>query len=556
MARYIYTGEKLTFSFESTTGTVTVGAKTFTLSTRLRYVFHALLQRATSGPDQYVPAKDLWARWPTRSDDPQPQGNDDFKKYANVHTAIGHLRVALSKECSIDGKQLIEVIRNPERDRMGYRINANGRVTLDLPSADTMGAEIRPLHQVMTAICESIQKRPISDEVGTFYIIQLRYLLSLAPVVTSVEGFAADVVGHAYQLMEEVCNQLTATSSRQPKDYAKEPWVENVGSARIRMGTYHMTRGQLGIAKQQVDECLALAEEHDDPDLFLAGYLLLGAIRYYQGQLIGSFETLERASAYFKKRAKGLQDHIRLFGQDPTSMINVLQARCLAGQGQKEEAKRYAKEAIERAMESEDRPSIGLTLFFSARMHQLFREVEAVKTIGMQLSTLATSNVFLFWTALSMMLEGWAKAEEGLQLGDVDEIRMGVKRLCDGKHAYEETGARVTLPGWDALIAEFLLAAGDLQLAESALVVAERQAVVEGLETEYEMAYSEIYRVWGELERDKNGDETAAQERFNRAMSIAKQQGAVVLSARVERSRKIRGRGTPYINRARARDVL
>lgn len=556
MARYIYADKSLTFCFDSTTGTITTGAKTFTLPARLRYVFRALLDRATSGPDEYVLAKDLWARWPTRIDEPESQGGEDFKRYANVHTAIGHLRVALSKECSIDGKQVIEVVRQSERDRMGYKMSANGHVTLDLPHADTMGAEIRPLHQVMTAICESVQKRPISDEVGTFYAIQLRYLLSLAPVVSSVEGFAADVVGQTYQLMEEVCNQLTETSSRKSEDRAKEPWVENVGCARIRMGTYHMTRGQLRVAKQQADECISLAEEHNDADLYLAGYQLLGAIRYYQGQLIESFETLERARAYLGKQTMGIQNHVRLFGQDPESTIKAFQARCIAGRGGKEEAKRYAKEAIERAVASEDGISIGLALFFSARVHQLFREAEAVKSLGAQLSTLASSNVFLFWTALSMMVEGWARAEEGLQLGVLDEIRIGVKKLSDGKHAYEETGARITLPGWGALIAEFQLAAGNLQLAESALVVAERQAVAEGLGTEHESAYSEIYRVWGELERDKNGDETAAQGRFKEAISIAKQQGAAVLSARVERSQKIRGRGAPYINRARARDVL
>ena len=166
--------------------------------------------------------------------------------------------------------------------------------------------------------------------------------------------------------------------------------------------------------------------------------------------------------------------------------------------------------------------SLAFALNFTARLHQLRRERQAVQEEAEAAIALSTEQGFPFFLAMGTILRGWAVAEQGHGAAGVSQIREGLT-------TYQATGAEIWRPYFLALLAEVLGKEG--QTEEGLRVINEALAIVE--RTEERFYEAELHRLKGELllndERRMMNDERQTQEAeacFQQALAVARQQQA------------------------------
>jgi predicted ATPase len=158
--------------------------------------------------------------------------------------------------------------------------------------------------------------------------------------------------------------------------------------------------------------------------------------------------------------------------------------------------------------------SLGVTLFWAARLHVFRREVEATLDLVEAFMQLAAEQAFAFLTALGTIMRGWALVARG----DVDA---GLNDLHEGITSVRSTGSRTAYHL--VYLAEAYAKAGStdegLQCVDEALAL---------MDTTAERCYeAEIRRLKGILLLSQPlGHQTAAAACFQQALTIARRQRA------------------------------
>jgi len=167
---------------------------------------------------------------------------------------------------------------------------------------------------------------------------------------------------------------------------------------------------------------------------------------------------------------------------------------------------------------------------FAAHLHQLRGEPSETQERAETVIALADEYGLELWVAFGHIHRGWALAEQG----QVDE---GIQELRRGLADYEATGARLWRAHFLGLLAQALGRAGLVQEGLSA--AADALALVD--QTGENFSTAELYRVQGELLllRAADGNKNVARqagESFERALSIARAQGAIAWERRADMS--------------------
>jgi predicted ATPase len=166
----------------------------------------------------------------------------------------------------------------------------------------------------------------------------------------------------------------------------------------------------------------------------------------------------------------------------------------------------------------------------------------ALQERACQLVAVATEQGFPFRRAMGTISHGWVKVKNG----DVTE---GILLLRSGLTAYRATGAEVWVPYYGALLAAACEIAG--QLEEGLAGLDEALQIVE--RTGERWFEAELHRHKGQL-LEQQGHAESAEDRYHKALSIAREQEAKLweLRAAVSLARLRRDQGC----RAEARDLL
>jgi len=167
---------------------------------------------------------------------------------------------------------------------------------------------------------------------------------------------------------------------------------------------------------------------------------------------------------------------------------------------------------------------------FAAHLHQLRGEPSETQERAETVIALADEYGLELWVAFGHIHRGWALAEQG----QVDE---GIQELRRGLADYEATGARLWRAHFLGLLAQAFGRAGLVQEGLSA--AADALALVD--QTGENFSTAELYRVQGELLllRGADGNKNVARqagESFERALSIARAQGAIAWERRADMS--------------------
>jgi predicted ATPase len=188
--------------------------------------------------------------------------------------------------------------------------------------------------------------------------------------------------------------------------------------------------------------------------------------------------------------------------------------------GYPEQALQRSHKAVSLAHELSHPFSLGFALNFSARLHQLRREKEAVQDRAEAVIALSTEQGFPTWLLWGTMLRGWGLAQQG-------QVSGGIAHIEEGLVAWRATGVEIWKAQFLATLAEAY--GQDAQVENGLSTVAEGLAFVE--RTDERFYEAELHRLKGELTLQCNvpspeSRAKEAEECFHQALDIARRQSA------------------------------
>jgi predicted ATPase len=192
--------------------------------------------------------------------------------------------------------------------------------------------------------------------------------------------------------------------------------------------------------------------------------------------------------------------------------------------GYPDQAVQRSNDAVALGRELGQPGSLALALHFAAVLRQYRREVLAVQASAEAATGVTTEYGLSFWLAGSLVLRGWAQAEQGVWAGGIALLRRG---MTD----WVATGSESNRTYFLALLAEALGKGG--QVDEGLGVLAEALAL--GERTGESFHEAELYRLKGEFllrQGVATGALPGAEACFRQALAVARRQQAKSLELR------------------------
>jgi class 3 adenylate cyclase/predicted ATPase len=301
--------------------------------------------------------------------------------------------------------------------------------------------------------------------------LTLRLALGVPLVVT--KGIAAPEVGEIYT------HALT---------FAEESGDTTLLFPVLRgLWEFHEVRGALDVACTLGERLLALAQQEYDSTLFLIAHGALADTRLWCGEFPRAYEHAERGIAIYTLAQH--RDLAFLYGGHDLGVASLVWRALVQWHlGYADQAVLSIHQALPLLEELAHPYSTAHTISFSALLHQLLRQPQAVQERIETIFPLSQEQGFTQYAALQTILHGWSLTAQG-------RVEEGILRMQDGLTAWRAIGAELCLPYYLALLAEAQAQAGNamegLHLLDEALA-----SVHNNSERWWE---AELYRLRGEL---------------------------------------------------------
>ena len=332
--------------------------------------------------------------------------------------------------------------------------------------------------------------------------LELALQATLGPVLMQIQGWAAAETGAVYTRAAKLSQHLEETAQRFPILYGM--WGFHVVRAdRQDYQTAHRLAKQL----------LHLAEREQDTALPVEAHFALGLTLYYLGEVAAARRYLEQSVAQYDT-----QQHSALaftYGHDPAMSSLVFEGLALWYLGYPEQALRQSQAGLSLAQGLTHPFSLAYASIFTANVHQLRRDWDAIRERAEAGIALATDQGFPFWLAMGTILQGWIFAEH-------EQATAGIAQMQQGIAAIRETGTEAFQSYFLGLLADGYRIAG--QTEDGLAAIAEALAFVDQHEEGFFEA--ELYRLKGELILQQSQDIEEAESCFQQAIDIARQQQA------------------------------
>jgi class 3 adenylate cyclase/predicted ATPase len=342
----------------------------------------------------------------------------------------------------------------------------------------------------------------------------------LGPQLITAHGYGAPAVENTYARARELCQQVGEAPQLLP--------------VLTGLAAFYMVRAEYQTACEVSEQCLGLAECVQDPAAIVGAEGLLGVSLFWLGEFPPARAHLEHGIALYNPQQP------RNWADNGVACIAQV-AWVLWVLGYLDQALVRSREALTLAQELSHPFSLGLALYFAAKLHQYRREVQATQARAEAAITLSSERGFPSWLANGMVLRGWALAAQGQRAEGIAQLRQGLA-------ARRATGEELAQPYFLALLAEACQHAG--QTEEGLTVLAEALALVD--RTAEHWWEAELYRLKGELLLQSGGQsresgvltldtglqtlDAEAEACFRQALDIARHQQARSLELRAAMS--------------------
>ena len=348
---------------------------------------------------------------------------------------------------------------------------------------------------------------PDSDERAT---LQLRLHITLGVPLIATQGYAAEDVGRVYKSARALCERLGT--------------VPELSQVLWGLWTFHILKADMATALGLAQELLRLGERTVYPGVAMRGHWTMSITCTHQGEFARALEHFEQALALHDPDR--YREHAFLDALSPEVALRCFAAWSLWFTGHPDRAVACVEEAIALAKNLSEHHGLAHALVFAAIVHQLRGERPQAKRHADEAMAVSLEHGLVLYQAMARIVGGWAASD---RLGDpavLDQIRQGLD-------AWHGTGARLMRPHFLALLidASDPASAGDEALAILDEALATAESTGEG-------AYdAELHRLKGELLLARpSADVAAAEACFERALAVARRQGAVSMEERAASS--------------------
>jgi predicted ATPase len=329
---------------------------------------------------------------------------------------------------------------------------------------------------------------------------ELALQLDLAGALLMAKGWASAPTGDAYSRARDLCR----TVGDGPE----------VVATLNGLYLFRMNRGEIRLARELADELLRSAERHNDSSgtARLFGHRTLGGSLLFEGDYTRALQHFHQAISLYDP-ARHLPSAISPF--DPCVACRSFTAWILLFQGYPDQARMESEQALADARALGHPYSLAFALHANCLFRQVCGDWGALAVRSAELVALAAEQGFPHLLASGTFHCGWALLAAG-QATD-----RAIYEMQRGLAAKQATEAVHLVPYNLGLLAEAHRCFGDLreawQLLTKALDLAEHSG-----ERWYE---AELERRMGEVNLAE-GNPLAAEQRFERAIAIARRQQA------------------------------
>ena len=346
---------------------------------------------------------------------------------------------------------------------------------------------------------------------------ELELQLGLGRVLIATQGFAAPVVGEAFERARALCEQLD-----------RPPQIVQV---LYGQWAFRLMKGPLHVARELASEMMRRGEDTSDAAVILMGHRLSGSTCFQLGEFSAARAHLEKGLAQFDPKDRPF--YMSVAAQDAkVTMLAYLSAN-LTYLGYLDQARLGSKAAVEEARRLGHAFNLAHALHLSCLADFATCPGERLQAQADAVIALSEEHGFSFLRATATF---W----RGLALSEIGQTAEGIAQMKTGLAQYVATGAVQFVPFVLTVLADAEGKAKQRDLALGHLLEAEQLLA----ETDDRWFEAELYRVRGELMG--NEDEYAAAERcFLQAIDIAQRQSAKLweLRAAISLARLWRGQG-------------
>jgi DNA-binding winged helix-turn-helix (wHTH) protein/predicted ATPase len=325
-------------------------------------------------------------------------------------------------------------------------------------------------------------------------LLQTQFAVALA----ATHGYGFEEVETAYSRARALCQQSGSTSQLFPVLWG--------------IWRFYLIRSDLKVARELAQRLLDLAQTAQDPALLVESHLAAGVTFDNIGDFESARTHLEQGASLYDPAQ--IDTHLFLYGHDPRVVVRCFNAWALWSLGFSELALETIREAFALAEQLRHPETQCFARFFSAWIHQLRRESEETLEYAEAAIELAGKYGFAQWGAFGSSLRGWALSE----LGRVEE---GITQMRQTLDIYRAIGSEISRPHFLALLAEALMATGELK--EALQAVDEGVSVADATGQRYYEA--ELHHLKGRLMLALAGKDQA-RACFRQAIELAQSQKA------------------------------
>jgi predicted ATPase len=324
----------------------------------------------------------------------------------------------------------------------------------------------------------------------------------------TTRGLAAPETAKAYDRLRELSQQTGDTQYLLPMLYGK--------------ASRYIFKPVFDQALRVCHEFGTIASQRHDPAAFIADRLI-GTVSLFKGELGIACQSLEKCLAVYDPALH--QSLAWRYGSEPGMLAYGLRALTLWLRGYPEQALADSQESLRLAAAIPHAHTQTFAFMYAAMLHQFLRAPRQALALTGQQIWLCEKQGLEMLQAIGTTIQACAIAEQGEVEAGLEGIRQGLERL-------RATGAELFRAPYHCVLAGLYGKVG--QVSDGLAALTEAQAAVEQHEERWWEA--ELYRLRGDLLLQSGAASTEAEASFQQALAIARRQGARSLELRAAMS--------------------
>ena len=284
------------------------------------------------------------------------------------------------------------------------------------------------------------------------------------------------------------------------------------------LSTFYFVRADVPNTLDAAEQLRRLGQTVDSQSILLAADFMTGMALFLKGELEASRSRLEQALA---RRPIAGEDGIEPFATNCEVHALVTLAHVMWLLGHPGRARECASEG-RRIAADDDKPSSAIIAAgYSAVLHQLEREADAMSAQCEATVQASARHQFSYYEHWCALLSQWATGVRDRDAVDVEDMLRGIEH-------FKATDSRARLPYWLSLVVEIQLRQNDLRGAQQLLA----EAFDSSRAHQDHWWDAELHRLKAELLLRQGADKQSVRASCLHAIEVARQQNARTLELR------------------------